>query len=282
MSELDIVYSRFIKNLKENPNAELDEEISILTSISEEDVLKSKAGHLFRKLFKQAKNDKTVDIFDYGSGGGMFVLYLKLLGYKSVFGVDVGKEGIKFANEVADKLGFHEPLFFWYNKKVLPFEDKRFDIVISQQVLEHVEDIDAYYKESSRVLKGTGILYGGFPHRLVPYDTHSRTWFIHYFPKPIQRVLYNRFTDQGADYFHDILHLKTISHHKRTALKYFSSFSNTTSERLKNFNEKTYEGQKGLRRMAINLMGLPILGHIFIWLFTKIASVSLELRKEIS
>ena len=39
----------------------------------------------------------------------------------------------------------------------IPFENEKFDIVISNQVFEHVADYDLAFKEISRVLKKEGI-----------------------------------------------------------------------------------------------------------------------------
>jgi len=40
---------------------------------------------------------------------------------------------------------------------VFPFEDKTFDVVCSNQVIEHISNKDTFIKESNRVLKDDGI-----------------------------------------------------------------------------------------------------------------------------
>lgn len=59
----------------------------------------------------------------------------------------------------------------------LPFKDGDFDIVLSSQVLEHVENSDFYLSESRRVLKEGGILI---------LSTHG-TWQFHSAPVDVQR-----------------------------------------------------------------------------------------------
>ena len=44
--------------------------------------------------------------------------------------------------------------FFQIKDKVLPFEDKEFDFVITSHVLEHVEDLNFFISELERVSKG--------------------------------------------------------------------------------------------------------------------------------
>ena len=46
-----------------------------------------------------------------------------------------------------------------YSGTNIPFKDKRFDVVISNAVLEHVEELDGYFKEINRVTKEPGLSY---------------------------------------------------------------------------------------------------------------------------
>ena len=65
----------------------------------------------------------------------------------------------------------------------LPFKDETFDIVISNQVMEHNFHIESYYREAARVLKPFGYLFLHFPHKWQPYDGHSRKFFRHYWQR---------------------------------------------------------------------------------------------------
>jgi len=66
---------------------------------------------------------------------------------------------------------------------VLPFKDETFDIVISNQVMEHNFHIESYYREAARVLKPFGYLFLHFPHRWQPNPGHYMPWFSHWFRK---------------------------------------------------------------------------------------------------
>ncbi|MBK6506351.1 MAG: class I SAM-dependent methyltransferase [Ignavibacteria bacterium] len=63
--------------------------------------------------------------------------------------------------------------------ELLPFEDESFDVVISSQVLEHVEEFDKYLNECNRVLRKGGLLFlsthGTWQFHAAPYDFNRWT-----------------------------------------------------------------------------------------------------------
>jgi SAM-dependent methyltransferase len=56
----------------------------------------------------------------------------------------------------------------------LPFGDATFDLVVSNMVLEHVQDHDAAFREIRRVLRPGGISLHLFPSRWTPIEPHLR------------------------------------------------------------------------------------------------------------
>jgi len=66
---------------------------------------------------------------------------------------------------------------------VLPFKDETFDVVISNQVMEHNFQIESYYREAARVLKPFGYMFLHFPHKYQPYDGHTKRFLLHWFLK---------------------------------------------------------------------------------------------------
>ena len=56
---------------------------------------------------------------------------------------------------------------------VLPFRDDAFDLVFSSNVLEHVNDPEAFIRESIRVAKPGGIVYVSYTVWLSPYGGHE-------------------------------------------------------------------------------------------------------------
>jgi len=67
----------------------------------------------------------------------------------------------------------------------VPHKEESFDIVISNYVIEHLEDAEAHLCEIYRLLKIGGICYLAGPNRLWPKEPHTKTWLLHYLPPPI-------------------------------------------------------------------------------------------------
>jgi len=222
-------------------------------------------------------DNKAAKIFDYGCGTGILNLLLLLKGYSHVHGVDVVE---KFNNNIIEYLEFDNASFKLIGEDDrLPFDDASFDVISSSLVLEHVENADFYYSEAARLLKPGGVCFFNFPHRLKPYDSHSRCWFIHYFPKSIRKLLWNVFARQSGTYLNDYLFLRTVSSHKRIALKYFSHAENRTGDRIKSNSFVNYKGNSKIRNLATKLMNLKYVGSLFVKIFSINASADLYLEK---
>lgn len=65
-----------------------------------------------------------------------------------------------------------------YDGRHLPFEDRRFDVVFSSNVLEHMEDLSAIYDEIRRVLKP-----GGYCVHVLPSSSWRWWTFLSAFPE---------------------------------------------------------------------------------------------------
>lgn len=62
----------------------------------------------------------------------------------------------------------------------LPFADASFDVVFSNEVLEHVQDDRAACREIARVLRAGGRAVIFAPNRWYPFETHGIYWRGHY------------------------------------------------------------------------------------------------------
>jgi hypothetical protein len=49
---------------------------------------------------------------------------------------------------------------------------------------------DSFFAEEARVLKSGGRVFHEVPHRLAPFEPHTRTWFLHSLPRPVYQSLY--------------------------------------------------------------------------------------------
>jgi SAM-dependent methyltransferase len=100
-------------------------------------------------------------VLDFGCGEGEEVAAWRVAGYEA-FGCDI----------VLERPG--EWLHLIEKPYRLPFEDASLDFVVSNQVLEHVQDHDAAFAEISRILKPGAISLHLFPSRWTPIEVHSR------------------------------------------------------------------------------------------------------------
>jgi len=65
----------------------------------------------------------------------------------------------------------------------IPFPDGHFDMVVNNQVMEHVENLELTLTEICRVLRPGGILFSLFPDKSVWREGHCGIAFLHWFPK---------------------------------------------------------------------------------------------------
>ncbi len=76
----------------------------------------------------------------------------------------------------------------------LPFEDNRFDVVITNHVIEHVGEMEAQYEhltELHRVLSPGGIGYLAIPNRWMPVEPHYKLLFLSWVPRRFRSFFLN-------------------------------------------------------------------------------------------
>lgn len=122
-------------------------------------------------LGKPLHNMKVLDI---GTGNGDIAKYIASNG-NCVYAVDM-------ENMIENEDGIFQ--FLQVNDEKLPFEDNYFDVVISNQVIEHVENGLLHLHEIYRVLNldEGGVCYFATPNRTFPIEVHTHTVGIHYLP----------------------------------------------------------------------------------------------------
>jgi SAM-dependent methyltransferase len=72
----------------------------------------------------------------------------------------------------------------------IPFPDASFDLVVNNQVMEHVADLDRTLAEIHRVLRPGATLLSIFPSREVWREGHIGIPFSHWFPKGARARFY--------------------------------------------------------------------------------------------
>lgn len=127
-------------------------------------------------------------VLDYGCGDGKIV---ELLLAKNVdaYGCDVFYEGGSYRSAVRSAL-IDGGRVLEMKGDHTPFPDNHFDTVVNNQVMEHVQNLDAVLREIHRVMKPGATLLSLFPDRGVWREGHLRVPFLHRFPKGRLRTAY--------------------------------------------------------------------------------------------
>ena len=97
-----------------------------------------------------------IKILDIGCGGGLLCEPLSRLGAK-VVGIDASAKNIKIAKTHARESNLK---INYYCASPENFNHKeKFDVILNMEIVEHVEDINLFLKESSKFLKKNGIMF---------------------------------------------------------------------------------------------------------------------------
>jgi len=110
------------------------------------------------KLKKRSsgKSLKNIKVLDIGCGGGLLCEPLSKLGAK-VIGIDASEKNIKIAKTHAKKSKLKINYYCASPENFISKE--KFDVVLNMEIVEHVEDVNLFLKESSKFLKKNGIMF---------------------------------------------------------------------------------------------------------------------------
>ncbi len=130
-------------------------------------------------------------ILENGCGVGMYVEKLSAFGGRVI--------GLEFDLERATEAGIHSKEIINAAGESIPLPDSIFDLILSHEVIEHVQDDLAAIREMIRVLKPGGRVALFCPNRGYPYETHGVFWkgkyyfgnklFVNYLPRTLRDKL---------------------------------------------------------------------------------------------
>ena len=107
-------------------------------------------------LKDKSKPLNKINILDIGCGGGLLSEPMSRLG-ANVVGIDASEKNIKIAKMHATK----NNLKIEY-KNTSPENlktNKKFDVILNMEIVEHVEDVNFFIKSCSKLLKKNGIMF---------------------------------------------------------------------------------------------------------------------------
>jgi SAM-dependent methyltransferase len=164
----------------------------------------------------------------------------------------------------------------------IDFKNDYFDCIFSQQVIEHVQSkyLEYYISEEKRILKTKGFALHQIPHRLGPFEGHTKKWFIHWLPKNIYYYILKN-DKQKLKLVKRDLFLRWPWELKAAFNKYFKSVNNLVNLRLKDdvFSGEYSMKEKIIRKALVFLFRLPILGKLFLKLFSVFFQLELLAKK---
>jgi len=111
------------------------------------------------KHFKiKSKNEplKGIDILDVGCGGGLISVPMRKLG-ANVVGIDASSKNIDVA-KIYSKKNNLEIKYICSSPEKLKIK-KKFDVLLMLEIVEHVNDINLFVKQSTKFLKKNGLMF---------------------------------------------------------------------------------------------------------------------------
>ncbi|MFH1769745.1 MAG: class I SAM-dependent methyltransferase [Parcubacteria group bacterium] len=120
-------------------------------------------------------------ILDVGSDRGYFLIYMTLCGARPI-GLEMSDEHIErsYSNAKEKEIDIEVEKG---NAENMPFKNEEFGFINVGEVVEHVEDPIALFREVYRVLKKNGYVYMSVPNRFSMKDPHYHLYFVNWFPR---------------------------------------------------------------------------------------------------
>jgi SAM-dependent methyltransferase len=139
--------------------------------------------HLNRMVEEKGVEKKCFRVLDFGCGRGRSVARLLSSGFDA-YGVDVDLDVVRMAEDYYREHGFDAA------KRLAAcadfptdFPDAYFDFIFSEQVFEHVSDIELVASEIGRITKPDGGGVHVFPASKAFVEEHLGMPFVHWLPK---------------------------------------------------------------------------------------------------
>jgi 2-polyprenyl-3-methyl-5-hydroxy-6-metoxy-1,4-benzoquinol methylase len=145
-------------------------------------------GTLIREIISRFISFDNITLLDIGCGEGGISISFAKAGKKRVYSIDISHDRVERACVRAKEEGA-EVSFLIADAGRLPFISSTFDVVICNDVIEHVEKPERLMNEIYRVIKSSGVFYLTAPNRISPYqiihDAHYGLFGLSLMPRRI-------------------------------------------------------------------------------------------------
>jgi 2-polyprenyl-3-methyl-5-hydroxy-6-metoxy-1,4-benzoquinol methylase len=185
-------------NYTENPVAK--------RNMYDREAREGKARKIVRVLEDHWRDVSSLSLLDVSCSTGIISRFFSRH-FAKVTGIDIdaGAVGFAKAHNEESNLEFHV-----MDALHTSFPDSSFDVVVCNQMYEHVPDAAQLLAEIRRVLVPGGVCYFGATNRLKVIETHyGRLPFLSYLPKPLAN-LYLRVLGRGDHYYENLYSYWTL------------------------------------------------------------------------
>jgi SAM-dependent methyltransferase len=140
-------------------------------------------------------------VLDWGCGRGSDVAHLRQRGINA-YGAEICSETIERGARLFEQLALDHRALVKHIRadNTTDYPSAFFDVLISKEVLEHIEDLSSAAREMCRVLKPGGIAIHLYPAHHCVLEEHLSMPFVHWLPKgTARRHLIGLFTLLGLE-----------------------------------------------------------------------------------
>lgn len=209
-------------------------------------------GEVVERILSQNINLENLKILDLGCGNGGTSMVLSKNNFVISLEIDLLK--LKSQNIKSQKL-------INANALELPFKDLSFDVVILQDVIEHIIEPEKLINSCNKILKKNGILYFSTPNRFsilnILSDPHWGLPLVALFKRNFIRKYFLRFFRKMDVNRNDIAQLFSLNQIKFLLGKDFILRLNT-----KNIVNQLMNGEKGIVWSNFHLFLLKIINSL--------------------
>ena len=183
-------------------------------------------------------------ILDFGCGNGAQTAFFADQNC-DIYAVDIHQSDLDIFSEYLSSHDINNIHPVYYPGRHLPFEDGYFDMVISYEVLEHVQDEGLAMAEINRVLKTGGEVIISVPNKAWIFETHGAnlpflSWNRVPFFSWLPRVLHSRWAKARIYSKRQILRLMSKYDFKPHRVQYITApMDMVRNRRLKHWLRKT-------------------------------------------
>jgi SAM-dependent methyltransferase len=213
-------------------------------------------------------------ILDLGSGVGSFVVACRRRGLRA-FGLEPDRigQGAKITSIQIARQRLVAPVFVSGVGEGLPFPNASFDLIVMDQVIEHVADQPMVLREAARVVSEGGAIYVACPNYLRFYEPHYRIFWAPLLPKTLARI-YLRLRDRSPAMLKQLTY--TTNGRLRKLLAALGPDYTVLDLHREQFLRKRSAAGFAARstHLVAKLSQLPLVGPLVLWAILMYGSIS--------